>query len=142
MAEAIPAGQKECRLVKERGRYWLVVPYPVQCDIEAPSGDDVVALDPGVRTFLRAIRADGAPGSGPGAGPTLAWLFRAYPPSMGMSRRQWRAGRLHRTREEVREARVDVLGCCFGTAETGACSAIPAGEAETPTQSGSGGREW
>ena len=52
MAEAIPAGQKECRLVKERGRYWLVVPYPAQCDIEAPSGDDVVALDPGVRTFL------------------------------------------------------------------------------------------
>ena len=28
MAEVIPAGQKECRLVKERGRYWLVVPYP------------------------------------------------------------------------------------------------------------------
>ena len=52
MAEAIPAGQKECRLVKERGRYWLVVPYPAQCDIEARSGDGVVALDPGVRTFL------------------------------------------------------------------------------------------
>ena len=52
MAEAAPAGQKECRLVKERGLYWLVVPYPAQCDIEAPSGDGVVALDPGVRTFL------------------------------------------------------------------------------------------
>ena len=52
MAEAIPAGQKECRLVKERGLYWLVVPYPAQSDIEAPSGDGVVALDPGVRTFL------------------------------------------------------------------------------------------
>ena len=52
MAEAIPAGQKECRLVKERGLYWLVVPYPAQCDIETPSGDGVVALDPGVRTFL------------------------------------------------------------------------------------------
>ena len=38
------------------------------------------------------------------------------------------------------EARVDVLGCCFGTAETGACSATPAGEAETPTQPGSGCR--
>ena len=34
MAEAIPAGQKECRLVKERGLYWLVVPHQVQCDIE------------------------------------------------------------------------------------------------------------
>ena len=34
MAEAGPAGQKECRLVKERGQYWLAVPYPAQCDIE------------------------------------------------------------------------------------------------------------
>ena len=52
MAEAIPAGQQECRLVQERGLYWLIVPYPAQCDIETPSGDGVVALDPGVRTFL------------------------------------------------------------------------------------------
>ena len=52
MAETIPAEHKECRLVQERGRYWLVVPYPAQCDIETPSGDGVVALDPGVRTFL------------------------------------------------------------------------------------------
>ena len=52
MAEAVPARQKECRLVKERGWYWLVVPHPAQCDIETPSGDGVVALDPGVRTFL------------------------------------------------------------------------------------------
>ena len=29
-------------------------------------------------------------------------------------------------------------GCSFGPVETGACSAAPAGEAETPTQSGSG----
>ncbi len=52
MAEAVPAGQKECRLVKERSQYWLVVPHPAQSDIETPSGDGVVALDPGVRTFL------------------------------------------------------------------------------------------
>ena len=52
MAEAVPAGQKECRLVRERGQYWLVVPHPAHCDIETPSGDGVVALDPGVRTFL------------------------------------------------------------------------------------------
>ena len=56
------------------------------------------------------------------------------------SRRQWRSGRLHRTREEASEARVDVLGCDFGAAETGACSAASAGEAETPTQSGPGCR--
>ena len=52
MAEAIPAEHEECRLVQERGLYWLIVPYPAQCDIETPSGDGVVALDPGVRTFL------------------------------------------------------------------------------------------
>ena len=52
MAEAVPRGQKECRLVKERGHYWLAVPHPAQCDIETPSGDGAVALDPGVRTFL------------------------------------------------------------------------------------------
>ena len=52
MAEAIPEGHQECRPVQERGLYRLVVPYPAQRDIETPSGDGVVALDPGVRTFL------------------------------------------------------------------------------------------
>ena len=66
-----------------------------------------------------------------------AWLFGAHPAPVGLSHRQWRSGRLHRTREEAREARLDVLGCDLGAAETGACSAAPAGEAET-TQSGSG----
>ena len=41
-------------------------------------------------------------------------LFGAHPPPLGLSRRQWRTYRLHRTREEASEARVDVLGCCFG----------------------------
>ena len=52
MAEAIPAEPKESRLVRHRGQYWLVIPHPAQCDIETPCGDGVVALDPGVRTFL------------------------------------------------------------------------------------------
>ena len=52
MAEAIPEYPKESRLVRERGLYWLAVPHPAQCDIETPCGDGVVALDPGVRTFL------------------------------------------------------------------------------------------
>ena len=75
-----------------------------------------------------------------GAGLSLAWLFRAHPTAAGLSRRQWRPRRLHRTCKEAGEARVDVLGCGLGAAETGACSAAPAGEAETPTQSGSGCR--
>ena len=41
--------------------------------------------------------------------------------------------RLHRTCKEACEARVDVLGRDLGAAETGACSATPAGEAETQT---------
>ena len=55
MAEVIPAGQKECRLVKERGLYWLIVPHPAQCDIETPSGDGVVALDPAFAPFSRSF---------------------------------------------------------------------------------------
>ena len=103
-------------------------------------GVEVTSGQPGLQFRHRpgevhgAVRADGTPGSGPGAGPSLARLFGAHPPPVGLSHRQWRSGRLHRTREEAREARVDVLGCCFETAETGACSAAPAGE----TQSGSG----
>ena len=75
-----------------------------------------------------------------GAGPSFARLFGAHPPPLGLSRRQWRPRRLHRTCKEAREARVDVLERDLGAAETGACSAAPAGEAETPTQSGSGYR--
>ena len=52
MSELLPTGPKESRLVRQQGQYWLVVPYPAQCDIETPSGDGVVALDPGVRTFI------------------------------------------------------------------------------------------
>ncbi len=53
---------------------------------------------------------------------------------------KWRSRRLPRTCKEACEARVDVLECDLGTAETGACSATPAGKAETQTQSGSGCR--
>ena len=72
--------------------------------------------------------------------PAFARLFRAHPAPACLSCRQWRSGRLHRTCKEASEARVDVLGCDFGAAETGACSATSAGEAKTPTQSGSGCR--
>ena len=110
--------------------------------VEIPSGQPGLQFRHWPGEVHGAIRADGTPGCGLGAGPTLAWLLRAHPPPVGGPHWQWRTYRLHRTREEAREARVDVLGCCFGAAETGACSATPAGEAETPTQSGSGCREW
>ena len=52
MAEPVPPDNKESRLVKERDKYWLTIPYPAQCDIETPRGDGAVALDPGVRSLL------------------------------------------------------------------------------------------
>ena len=71
---------------------------------------------------------------------SFARLLGEHPPPAGLSRGQWRACRLHRTREEASEARMDVLGCGLGSAETGACSAAPAGEAARQPQSGSGCR--
>ena len=86
-----------------------------------------------------ALRAQRPPGGGFGACPSLARPpLRPHPTMAGVSRRGWRPCRLHGAREEAREARVSVLGCCCGTAEGGACGATPAGKAETPTQSGSG----
>ena len=79
--------------------------------------------------FMERIRAQRAPGRGPGAGPSFTWLFRAHPAPVAGTHRQWGPCRLHRTREEAGEARMDLLGCCSGTAETGPCSATPAGEA-------------
>ena len=38
--------------MKERAHCWLSVPHPARCDIETPSCDSAVALDPGIRTFL------------------------------------------------------------------------------------------
>ena len=86
------------------------------------------------------IRAQCPPGSGPGAGPAFARLLGAHSPPAGLSRGQRRPRRLHRTCKEAGEARVDVLGCGLGAAETGACSAAPAGEIARPPQSGSGCR--
>ena len=60
------------------------------------------------------IRAQRPPGSGPGAGPTFARLFRAHPAPVGDPGRQWRSRRLDPTREEAGEARVDVLGAISG----------------------------
>ena len=107
-----------------------------------PGGSGGTSGQPGLQFGDRpgevhgAIRAQRPPGSGLGAGPSPARLFRAHPPPAGLSHRQRRSRRLLRTREEAGEARVDLLGCGLGAAETGACSATPAGEAATRTQSG------
>ena len=65
---------------------------------------------------------------------------RELPPPVGGTPRRGRACRLHHTCKDASEARVGVLGRGIGTAETGACSAAPAGEIERPPESGSGFR--
>ena len=110
--------------------------------VEDPSGQPGVQFRHWPGEVHGAVRADGTPGSGLGAGPSLARLFGAHPAPVGLSRRQWRSGRLHRTREEAREARVDVLGCGIGAAETGACSAAPAGETQSGSGCSAGGSPW
>ena len=64
--------------------------------------------------FMETLRAQRPPGRSPGAGPSFTQLFRAHPALVGVSRRQWRSGSLHRTREEASKARVDVLGAISG----------------------------
>ena len=111
--------------------------------LSAGSGD--LSGQPGLQFRHRpgevhgAIRVDGTPGSSSGAGPTLTRLVERIPRRWVCTHRQWRPCRPSPYPcKEAGEARVDVLGRDLGTAETGACSAAPAGEAETPTQSGSG----
>ena len=58
--------------------------------VEDTSGQPGLQFRRGPGEVHGAIRADGAPGSGLGAGPTLAWLFRAHPPPVGGPHWQWR----------------------------------------------------
>ena len=109
------------QLRKDQGLYFLSRGYRQGVGIN--SGEPGLQFGDRPGEVHGAVRAHGAPGSGPGAGPTLAWLFRAHPTPAGLSRRPWRSCRLHRTCKEAGEARVDVLGCGLGAAETGACSA-------------------
>ena len=90
-----------------------------------------------------ALRAQRSPGSGLGAGPTFARLFRAHPKSTGLSLvgNGVQVAFTVPARKRVKHVWT-YWGAISGTAETGACSAAPAGEAETPTQSGSGCPAW
>ena len=73
----------------------------------------------------------------------LLGCSEGIPSPWGWSPGQRGPCRLLRTCKEAGEARMDPVGVRSGTAETGACSAAPAGEAETRPQSGSGpGLNW
>ena len=105
------------------------------------SGQPGLQLGDRPREVHGALRAQCPSGGCPGAGPAFARLLGAHSTPAGLPRWQRRPGRLHRTCKETCEARVDALGRDLGAVETGACSATPAGEAETSTQSRPGCRE-
>ena len=53
--------------------------------VEVQTGQPGVQFDSRPGEVHGAVRADGTPGSGPGAGPTLARLFGAHPAPVGLS---------------------------------------------------------
>ena len=59
MAEAIPKDHKDSRLVLSHGRYHLAVPVEAQRRVSETQGR-VVALDPGIRSFLTWFSEDDA----------------------------------------------------------------------------------
>lgn len=65
-SESIPENHRDSRLIKENGRYYLCVPYPVQQRSENQA-NRIVALDPGVRTFVSFYSDDSCGKIGEGA---------------------------------------------------------------------------
>jgi putative transposase len=58
MTETIPNGFRDSRLVFEHGRYFLIVPYQVKLTQAENQSDRIVALDPGIRTFVTGHSQD------------------------------------------------------------------------------------
>ena len=116
-------------------------------------GVEVVEVNPGLQfvdgpgVVHGTIRAQRRSGRGLGAGPSFAQLFRGRPGPWAVSRWLRRSCRLPRTREEAREARMDVVGNALGQVETGSCRAASARRAGRYGYASSGpgwssGREW
>ena len=59
MSEKLPDDARDSRLVFEHGRWFVIVPYRV-ATVKAENQGRIVALDPGVRTFLTGYAEDGA----------------------------------------------------------------------------------
>lgn len=58
MSEKLPDDARDSRLIFEHGRWFVIVPYRVAIS-RAENQGRVVALDPGVRTFLTGFAEDG-----------------------------------------------------------------------------------
>lgn len=59
-SESLPEEPMDSRLLKENGKYYLSVPYKVTIANDESQVDKVVALDPGVRTFLSGYSNESA----------------------------------------------------------------------------------
>lgn len=49
----------DCRLLKEYGRWYIIVPLPFEKSVTVTENQGIVALDPGVRSFLTYFSDDG-----------------------------------------------------------------------------------
>jgi putative transposase len=75
MAENLPENPRDSRLVCEHNRWYVIVPYKVAVTVTENQGR-VVALDPGIRTFMTGFAQDGAFKIGQGDFAKLARLGR------------------------------------------------------------------
>lgn len=75
MTEKIPDEARDSRLVFEHGRYFVIVPYRVAITQTENQGR-VVALDPGIRTFMTGFAEDGVFKIGEGDFSRIARLGR------------------------------------------------------------------
>lgn len=58
MSEKFPDEARDSRLIFEHGRWFIIVPYRV-ATVKAENQGRIVALDPGVRTFITGYAEDG-----------------------------------------------------------------------------------
>lgn len=103
MAESIPEGHKDSRLTLHNGQYHLVVPAAAQRRIGETQAR-VVALDPGVRTFLTWFSENDAGKIGQGAFGRIQRLCHHLDNLLSRASKapRWRKHRMYRAADRMR----------------------------------------